>query len=473
MNNSPIIWWVRRDLRLADNPALEHAVATGRPVIPVFIHDELIEDLGAAPKWRFGLGIEAFAESLAGVGSKLILRRGAALDVIKALVAETGANEVVWSRAYDPHAIARDTGVKSALKDMDVAAESFAGHLMFEPWTVKTKTGGYYKVYSPMWRAVKDTHVDACIAAPSKIAAPDAWPASDDLDDWAMGAAMHRGADVVAQYVCVGEAAAEARLMAFLDSAVDRYKAERDFPSIEATSRLSENLTYGEIAPRRIWHAGQRAMAEGAKGAEHFCKELVWREFAYHLIFHTPQIIERNWREEWDAFTWRSESDDAEAWRRGMTGEPMVDAAMRELYVTGTMHNRLRMIVGSHLTKHLLTDWKIGLKWFEDTLIDWDPASNAMGWQWIAGCGPDAAPYFRVFNPETQGEKFDGEGRYRGLYLNGWKDQDGHSRTEDFFKAIPKSWNMSEDDDRPSRIVGLKEGRERALAAYSGLKSDD
>ena len=473
MTNSPVIWWVRRDLRLADNPALAHAIAAGRPVIPVFIHDELIESLGAAPKWRFGLGISKFAESLEAVGSKLILRRGKALDVVKALIAETGATEVVWSRAYDPDAIERDTGVKAALKDMGVTGESFAGHLMFEPWTVKTKVGGFFKVYSPMWRAVKDTHVDACIPAPREIAAPAAWPESEDLKDWQMGAAMRRGADVVAKYVCVGEEAAEARLMAFIDSAVDRYKEERDFPSIEATSRLSENLTYGEIAPRRIWHAGQRAMAEGAKGAEHFCKELVWREFAYHLIFHTPHIVERNWREEWDAFSWRADSDDAEAWRRGMTGEPMVDAAMRELYVTGTMHNRLRMIAGSHLTKHLLTDWKIGMKWFEDTLIDWDPAANAMGWQWIAGCGPDAAPYFRVFNPETQGEKFDGAGRYRGVYLNGWKDEDGQSRTADFFAAIPKSWGLSEDDPRPERIVGLKEGRERALEAYSGYKSQD
>lgn len=473
MTNSPIIWWVRRDLRLADNPALTHAVESGRPIIPVFIHDELIEDLGAAPKWRFGLGIGVFGDSLRGLGSDLILRRGKAVDVIKALVEETGATEVVWSRAYDPAAIARDTEVKSTLKDMGVKAESFVGHLIFEPWTVKTKAGGFFKVYSPMWRAVKDTPVAECLPAPDGLLTPDAWPESDALEEWRMGAAMNRGADIVAQYVCVGEADAEARLMGFIDSAVDRYKAERDFPSIEATSRLSENLTYGEIAPRRIWHAGQRAMAEGAKGAEHFCKELVWREFAYHLIYHTPQIVERNWREEWDAFQWRGDSDDAEAWRRGMTGEPMVDAAMREIYVTGTMHNRLRMIVGSHLTKHLLTDWKIGMKWFEETLIDWDVAANAMGWQWIAGCGPDAAPYFRVFNPETQGEKFDGEGRYRGVYLNGWKDQDGHSRTEDFFKAVPKSWGLSERDPRPNRIVGLKEGRERALVAYSGYKSED
>jgi deoxyribodipyrimidine photo-lyase len=471
MNTSPIIWWVRRDLRLADNPALVHAVASGRPIIPVFIHDELIEALGAAPKWRFGLGVGVFADNLARVGSSLVLRRGKALDVLKMLITETGASEVVWSRAYDPDAITRDTKVKASLKDMGVVARSFAGHLLFEPWSVKTKAGGFFKVYTPMWRAVKDMPVAECLAAPKSIMSPDSWPDSETLDAWGMGAEMNRGAEVVARYVCVGEAAAEARLVAFIDGAVDRYKSDRDFPDIKATSRLSENLAYGEIAPRRIWHAGQRALAEGAKGAEHFCKELVWREFAYHLIYHTPQIVERNWREKWDAFSWRGESDDADAWRRGLTGEPMVDAAMRELYVTGTMHNRMRMLAGSYLTKHLLTDWKIGMKWFEDTLIDWDPAANAMGWQWIAGCGPDATPYFRVFNPETQGEKFDGEERYRGTYLNGWKDRDGNSRTEAFYQAIPKGWNLSEKDPLPNRIVGLKEGRERALAAYSGFKS--
>ena len=250
MTHSPIIWWVRRDLRLADNPALTYAVASGRPVIPLFIHDELIEDLGAAPKWRFGKGLEVFGEGLANVGSKLILRRGKALDVIKAVVAQTGAEHVVWSRAYDPAAIARDTEVKSTLKDLGVEAESFAGHLLFEPWTVKTKVGGFYKVYSPMWRAVKDLPVAECLKAPDAIRGPESWPASDDLADWNMGAAMHRGANVVSQYVCVGEADAEARLIGFIDGAVDRYKEDRDFPSIEATSRLSENLTYGEIAPR-------------------------------------------------------------------------------------------------------------------------------------------------------------------------------------------------------------------------------
>jgi deoxyribodipyrimidine photo-lyase len=471
MNTSPVIWWVRRDLRLADNPALAHAVESGRPVIPVFIHDELIENLGAAPKWRFGLGIGVFADSLARVGSKLVLRRGKAVDVLKALIAETGASDVVWSRAYDPDAITRDTEVKATLTEMGVGAQSFVGHLLFEPWSVKTKVGGFYKVYTPMWRAVKDMPVAACLSVPRSINSPEVWPASEVLEAWRMGAAMNRGADVVMQYVCVGEAAAEARLMAFIDDAVDRYKSDRDFPEIEATSRLSENLTYGEIAPRRVWFAGQRALAEGAKGAEHFCKELVWREFAYHLIYHTPQIVERNWRETWDAFSWREESDDADAWRRGLTGEPMVDAAMRELYVTGTMHNRMRMLAGSYLTKHLLTHWKIGKKWFEDTLIDWDPAANAMGWQWIAGCGPDATPYFRVFNPETQGEKFDGPGRYRGVYLNGWKDTDGKSRTAAFYKAIPRGWNLLEGDAHPDRIVGLKEGRARALGAYSGFKS--
>ncbi|WP_069299332.1 cryptochrome/photolyase family protein [Neptunicoccus sediminis] len=467
---APVLWWVRRDLRLADNPALTHAIASGGPVIPVFIHDDTVSGLGAAPKWRLGLGLEVFGKTLEGAGSRLILRRGDALEVLQELIEETGATAVVWSRAYDPDAIARDTDVKSALKDQGVAVESCAGHLLFEPWQVETKAGGYYKVYTPYWRAVRDDPVAACLPAPKQIAAPQEWPRSDRLSEWQMGAAMNRGADVVRAYACVGEAAALQRLEDFLDGPVEDYKEGRDYPDRHVTSGLSENLTYGEIASRRLWHAGRQALEQGAAGAEHFLKELVWREFAYHLAYHTPRMLTRNWREEWDDFNWRGDNDDAEKWRRGMTGEPMVDAAMRELYTTGTMHNRLRMIAGSYLTKHLLTDWRVGQAWFEETLIDWDPASNAMGWQWVAGSGPDASPFFRVFNPETQGEKFDGKQSYRDLYLKGGEDEEGRTPAEDFYKAIPRSWGITADTPRPDRMISLKEGRDRALAVYKGAK---
>ena len=463
----PAIWWVRKDLRLGDNAALMAAIREGGPVIPVFILDEVFETYGTAPLWRFGLGVEALAKALEAAGSRLICRRGRALDVLQALVSETGAASVHWSRAYDPDQIERDKAVKSALKDAGVAAESHPGHLMFEPWSVKTKEGGFYKVYSPFWRAVAGRDVAEPLKRPSDIPAPSSWPESEAVQDWNLGAGMRRGAAVVSDHVLVGEDAALGRLGAFVADKIGDYKQRRDFPGEEATSRLSENLAWGEISPATCWHAARRALEEGKAGAEHFLKELVWREFAYHLVFHTPHILDANWREGWDAFPWREipELDDVRRWKQGMTGVRFVDAAMRELYVTGTMHNRARMIVASFLTKHLMVHWKIGQKWFEDCLIDWDPASNAMGWQWVAGSGPDAAPYFRIFNPDGQLEKFDGDGVYQQQWLVEGAEEPS-STALSYFAAVPRSWGLDRTGDYPEPVVSLAEGRARALAAY-------
>jgi deoxyribodipyrimidine photo-lyase len=467
-DTTPIILWMRRDLRISDHPALHAACASGRPVIAVFIHDALSSALGAAPKYRLGLGLEHFAETLAEKGSRLILRRGDdALEVLRALVRETGAGAVYWTRAYDPETTARDSIVKSALKEQGLEAKSFGGHLMFEPWTVETKTGGYYKVYTPFWRAVKDREVEAPLPAPSAIAAPADWPASDDLADWQMGAAMQRGGQVLRPFVQLGEKAAQSRLGAFMAHMVADYDTTRDLPAVDGTSALSENLALGEISPHQCWHAGQRALHEGKAGAETFLKELVWREFAYHLMHHTPRILTANWREEWEGFDWNEDERRAEvlAWKQGRTGVPFVDAAMREMYVTGRMHNRGRMIVASYLTKHLLCHWRIGQKWFEDCLIDWDPASNAMGWQWSAGSGPDATPYFRVFNPVTQLDKFDKNHDYAGRWIAEGRS-DPHKDALAYFDAIPRRWNMASDDAYPDAIVDVSEGRKRALQAY-------
>ncbi|MBD3663200.1 deoxyribodipyrimidine photo-lyase [Sulfitobacter sp. TSTF-M16] len=467
-DTSPIILWFRRDLRLSDHAALTAACSTARPVIPVFIHDGLVEELGAAPKWRLGLGLAHFADSLREKGSRLILRAGPkALTELQELVKQTGASAVYWTRAYDPASKARDTAIKDALRLDGIDARSFGGHLMFEPWTVETKTGGYYKVYTPFWNAVKGRGVDTPHAAPGKIPAPDDWPASDTLDDWQMGAAMNRGSEVVRDYVQLGEDAAQARLAHFCDEIIANYKSLRDIPAADGTSNLSENLTYGEISPHQCWHAGVRAMEEGKAGAEHFLKELVWREFAYHLMHHTPHILDTSWRKEWEAFPWKKDQRDADiwAWKKGRTGIHFVDAAMRELYVTGTMHNRSRMIVASYLTKHMMTDWRVGQKWFEDCLIDWDPASNAMGWQWTAGSGPDASPYFRVFNPATQLDKFDADGAYVNRWLAEGCENPGRDALA-FFDAMPRHWRLAPDDPYPDPIVALDEGRKRALAAY-------
>jgi deoxyribodipyrimidine photo-lyase len=468
--NAPLILWFRRDLRVSDHPMLAAAVATGQPILPVFILDPETEGLGAAPLWRLGLSVQDFARRLEAMGSRLILRRGPALQVLQSLIAETGATAVHWSRLYDPAAIARDTAVKAALSASGVTATSHPGHVLFEPWTVETGQGGFYRVYTPFWRAVEGRDPGSLIAPPKRLAAPETWPASERIEDWHLGRRMQRGAAVVLPHQAVGEVAAQARLDAFLDSSVARYKELRDRPDLPATSRLSENLTYGEIAPLRLWHAGQRALDQGKAGAAHFLREVVWREFAYHLIYHTPQITTANWREDWDAFPWRGDNPDAERWRRGMTGEPFVDAAMREMYVTGTMHNRARMIAGSYLTKHLMTDWRVGLDWFADCLTDWDPASNAMGWQWVAGSGPDAAPYFRVFNPATQAEKFDADGTYRRRFIAELSVDPPHDATS-FFDAVPKHWQLDRHAPYPAPLIDLAVGRARALDAYAARNS--
>ncbi len=467
-DTSPILVWIRRDLRLADHAALCAAAQTGRPVIPVFVRDASVDGLGAAPKWRLGLGLEALAAALAARGSRLILRSGPAQDRIARLVAETGAGAVWWQRAYDPEGVARDTAVKAALKADGRDAQSFPGHVLFEPWSVETGQGGFYKVYTPFWKSVRSREVPEPRPAPQRLTAPQAWPDSEALDSWQLGRAMQRGAAVVRAHVDPGEAAAQARLERFVARGIADYATRRDLPGEDGTSGLSEHLSLGEISPATCWHAGQRAMAEGKAGAETFLKELVWRDFAYHLMWHTPHLLSGNWKPDWDAFAWSTDPDAPElrAWQRGRTGVPLVDSGLREMYVTGRMHNRARMIVASYLTKHLLTHWQLGLRWFEDCLTDWDPASNAMGWQWAAGSGPDAAPYFRVFNPLTQATKFDP----RRVYLDRWIAEGRRQPSADalsYFDAVPRSWGLSPDDPYPAPVVAVDEGRKRALDAYA------
>ena len=467
MKSVPIIVWFRRDLRLSDHAALTEAYRSGKPIIPLFIRDNQVDALGAAPKWRLGLGLEHFSDQLERLGSRLVCRSGDALGVLRDVITETGSDTVHWSRAYDPASKARDTEVKAALKADGVNVKSFGGHLLFEPWTVETKTGGFYRVYTPFWNAVKMREVEVPLPAPPSFTAPERWPESEDLNSWSLGSAMRRGAAVVRPYVRLGEVAAQDRLAHFIERNVASYKVARDLPAEDGTSGLSENLALGEISPHQCWHAGLRALQEGKAGAETFLKELVWREFAYHLLHHTPHILTENWKPDWNAFPWNTDGhrEDVLRWKQGRTGIRFVDAAMREMYVTGRMHNRGRMIVASYLTKHLLSHWQIGLKWFEQCLIDWDPASNAMGWQWSAGSGPDATPYFRVFNPVTQLDKFDPD----RVYVKRWIAE-GYKAPSDtalsYFDAIPNSWGLTPTDPYPSAVVSPEDGRRRALAAY-------
>lgn len=462
----PLILWFRRDLRLADNPMLAEAAATGRPLIPVFVLDPETEAMGAAPKWRLGRALEVFGATLQAKGLRLILRRGPAQEVLEALLAETGAAGVWWGRLYDGPSVARDTAVKAALPGQGVEARSFAGHLLHEPFAVETGQGGPYRVFTPYWNAIRGRPVPLPAPVPKALRGPADWPASDVLEDWRLGAAMRRGAAVLDAHIRPGEEAARDRLHGFLDGPVDRYAEDRNRLDRDACSGLSDWLTWGEIGIREVWHAAERVAFEGRAGAGAFLRELGWREFAWHLFYHFPQMDRANWREDWDAFPWRGDNPDAERWRRALTGEPVVDAALREMYVTGRMHNRARMIVASYLTKHLMTHWRVGLDWFADCLTDWDPASNAMGWQWVAGSGPDAAPYFRVFNPASQAEKFDPEGRYRRRWLTG-KGAEALS----YYEAVPKSWALTPATPTPAPVVDLAQGRARALAAYAARKA--
>jgi deoxyribodipyrimidine photo-lyase len=399
---TPVILWFRRDLRLADHPALTAACADGRPVIPLFIRDPETDALGAAPKWRLGEAVASLQTRLEARGSRLILRHGKALDCLRAVIADTGAGAVYWTRCYDPDAVARDTEAKAALKADGIDAQSFAGHLLFEPWTVETGEGGYYRVYSPFWKAVRDREVDGTRPEPGTIAAPGVWPSSDRLADWAMGAAMQRGAAIVARHACVGEGAAADRLAAFVADRIGDYKARRDFPGEDATSNLSENLAWGEISPHRLL-ACRRARDGARRGRGRTFPQgtrlarIRLSPDPPHAPDHVPTTGARNGT----PFPGRTDPDapEVQAWMQGRTGIPFVDAAMREMYVTGRMHNRGRMIVASYLTKHLMTHWQIGMDWFADCLIDWDPASNAMGWQWSAGSGPDADALFPGVQP--------------------------------------------------------------------------
>ena len=463
------LYWMRKDFRLSDNAALARALETDGTVIPVCLYDEVAESYGAAPKWRWGEAIQHFAASLENKGSRLILRRGKALDTLRELIEETGATRVVWGRQYDRAAKERDAAVKSALKDDGIDAFSVRNHTLFDPWDIETKSGGPYRVYTPFKnRCLEAETFGDPIDVPGSLNPPTEWPASDSLDDWALAAPMNRGAAVVAQYANIGEEAARGRLGAFMKKITD-YDDARERPDTVGTSRLSENLAWGEISPLTIWTAVEASKASGTKGAKVYQSEILWREFAYHLTHYYPDIGDENWREEWDAFPWREDNKDAEAWRRGRTGIAFVDAAMRELYTTGYMHNRLRMLAASLLTKNLMTDWRVGERWFAECLTDWDPCSNAMGWQWAAGSGPDAAPFFRIFNPDTQIDKFDPQRDYTENWLAEKTAKSGKD-ARNFFEAIPRSWDMSDDMKLPTPIVDLKEGRERALAAYKDMR---
>ena len=472
-SDRPIIMWFRQDLRVSDNPALHYASGSGKPLVALFILDEQSPDIramGAAQKWWLHHSLASLSRSLDNLGGTLHLKQGPADDIIRDLVETLDASEVVWNRRYGEGEQAVDAGLKSWCADNDRVAHSFDGLLMHEPAKVTTKKGDPYKVYTPFWKNLSsgDPVRDLC-PAPKSIKWSDATISGDALDDWGLLPTKPNWAGGIAEEWTPGEAGAEARLDEFLSDNLRDYPIARDLPGPDRTSKMSPHLRFGEVSPHQLWHAchdGRRTASEKAR--EVWAKELVWREFSYHLLHHWPALHEENFNDRFDEFPWDRNEEALEAWKRGRTGYPIVDAGMRQLWQHGWMHNRVRMIVGSFLVKHLLIDWREGERWFWDTLVDGDPASNPAQWQWVAGSGADAAPYFRVFNPMLQGEKFDGKGTYIRRFVPELKDlPDTYIHTPwEASKEVLKKAGVVLGDTYPHPLVDHKEARERALEAF-------
>jgi deoxyribodipyrimidine photo-lyase len=440
---SPSLVWFRDDLRLADNPALRAAIDRDEPVIALYVLDEEspgIRPLGGAARWWLHHSLASLDERLRERGGALVLRRGAADRVVRETVAEVGAGAVFWNRRYGGAAREIDSALKSSLRADGLEVTSFAGSLLHEPWTVTTGSGTHYSVFTPFWRACLALPAPrAPLPEPRAVDGPDRAPASDALDDWDLLPTRPDWAGGLRETWEPGEPAARRRLQRFLDEDIAHYDRARDEPSAGATSLLSPHLRWGEISPFTVYD--EAVTVDGAGG---FLSELGWREFAWHTLYHAPDLATENLRPEFDVFPWPPlDTAHLEAWQHGETGVPLVNAGMRELWHTGYMHNRVRMVAASFLVKNLLIDWRLGEEWFWDTLVDADEANNPFNWQWVAGSGADAAPYFRIFNPELQAKKFDPQ----HLYISRWASD---------APAVP--------------LVDLGATRKAALAAYDVVK---
>jgi len=453
--SAPSLVWLRDDLRIADNPALTTAAERG-PVVVLYVLDEAspgIRPLGGASRWWMHGSLEALGADLAERGVPLVLRRGAAEAIVPEVADAVGAEAVFWNRRYGGAEREIDTAVKADLRERGLDVASFAASLLFEPWTVQTGSGTPFSVFTPFW--------NACRALPEPrhpLPEPDLTGApagSADvladwevvLQDWDLRPARPDWAGGLREGWTPGERGGRAQLEAFLRNDIGDYAGGRNTLGARVTSRLSPHLRWGEVSPYQAWHAVAASGADGESVAR-FLAELGWREFAAHVLFHFPDLATRNWRRQFDAFPWRPvDEEKLRAWQQGRTGIPVVDAGMHELWITGTMHNRVRMITASFLTKNLLMDWRLGEQWFWDTLVDADGASNPFNWQWVAGSGADAAPYFRIFNPELQGKKFDPDGVYVARWAPEYLTGDG-----------------------PEPIVDLAESRRAALDAYEVVR---
>jgi deoxyribodipyrimidine photo-lyase len=483
---STALVWFRRDLRLADNPALHHALERHERVVCVYVHDPDAEAPwapGAASRWWLHHSLAALDASLDALGATLLIRQGPALTRLRSLVKECGAEAVYWNRLYEPGFVERDRHVKEALRADGKTAESFNGALLVEPHSIRTGAGEPYRVFTPYWRNAQarlQQELESGRAprpAPTKIPSIERMPASTPLADLGLlpRVAWDRGFH---DSWAPGEEGAHARLERFAGPAIATYRQARDRPSVDGTSGLSAALHFGEVSPLQLVARMQRVTAQGAglqANAEWFVRELGWREFAHHLLFHFPRTPEAPLHERFDAMPWRplrEHASDLIAWQRGRTGVPIVDAGMRQLWRSGWMHNRVRMIVASFLTKNLLIPWVEGARWFWDTLVDANLANNTLGWQWTAGCGADASPYYRIFNPVLQSAKFDAAGDYIRRWvpeLARLPDDAIHAPWQARAGVLSKA-RVQLGRDYPQPIVDLAASRARALAAYDQVK---
>ncbi|MCS3450255.1 MULTISPECIES: cryptochrome/photolyase family protein [Bradyrhizobium] len=482
----PVIVWFRDDLRLSDHPALYEAASRGAPVVGLYVRDDesralkppAARSLGGATRWWLAQSLRALGKSLKAIGGTLVLRTGPAASVIATLAREINAGAVFWNDiAQAPHqAIAAD--LESALATDGIAWQIFPGDLLVDPKAIRNKDNRALRVFTPFWRRVQGLgDPPKPLPAPKKLTSIRGI-ASDPLGDWKLEPDRPDWAGGLRETWTPGEVAAQARLKRFLDERISGYAGDRDRPDRDGTSRLSPHLRFGEISPRQVWHAARFAAAEDSRLAgdiDKFLSELGWREFCRHLLFDIPDLAQRNLQEHFNAFPWKRDARALKAWQRGLTGYPIVDAGMRELWHSGVMHNRVRMVAASFLVKHLLIDWRAGEHWFWDTLVDADAGSNPANWQWVAGCGADAAPYFRVFNPVLQGEKFDPDGGYVRRWVPELS-QLSNDLIHQPWTATPielASAGIELGKTYPPPIVDHKKGRERALAAYAKIRRSD
>ena len=478
---NPIIYWFRQDLRTRDLPGLIAAAATGRPLLACYILDDISPGdarPGGASRWWLHHSLQSLSAELSALGGRLLLRSGAAGDVLDRLLRETGATDIFCSRVYEPWATHLEQSLHDKLAPRGVTFRRFAGSLLFDPDRVKNQSGAPFKVFTPFWRHCRAGQLPAAPRPrPANIQWYPASPGTEDLAEWGLLPTQPNWASQWPQLWRPGAEGAHDRLRAFLAGPVSDYNDGRNHPARDATSRLSAHLHFGEISPRAVWQAAcQHAHKQPASASQidKFLSELGWREFSHHLLYHFPALCSEPFRGEFSRFPWLGNAVALRAWQQGRTGYPIVDAGMRELWSTGYMHNRVRMVAASFLTKHLLIHWRAGARWFHDTLVDADLANNTCGWQWVAGSGADASPYFRIFNPVIQGEKFDADGAYIRQWLpelaqlpNRFLNKPWQAPVEALLAA-----GVRLGENYPPPVVDHGAARESALAAYAQMRTD-